>query len=172
VSWSNPTTYDAAALSTQGTTLIDPFVPTARADWQDLTVIIPAPFQSSGTFKIRFQMVNGSTPGNFFYLDNLRVGTGVLATKPAALASRGIGVFPNPLTTETAVHLNLATSTQVQVYLTDVMGRSVLTLPAKTYGAGQQTVSLQAAERSLRAGVYVVHIALDGETFTSKLVIE
>ena len=172
VSWSNPTTYDAAALSTQGTTLIDPFVPTARADWQDLTVVIPAQFQGSGTFKIRFQMVNGTTPGNYFYLDNLRMSTGVLATKAAALASRGISVFPNPLTRETAVHLNLATSTQVQVHLTDVMGRSILTLPAKTYGAGQQTVPLLAAGRTLRAGVYVVHIALDGEAFASKLVVE
>ena len=170
-SWSSPTVFDAAALSTQGTTPIDGFVPAASADWQTLTVAIPAQFQGSGLFKVRLQMVNGSTQGNNFYFDNLRI-TGPLATKADALARRGISVYPNPLTNETAVHLNLPAATLVQLRLTDLLGRTVLSLPAKTYGAGQQTLPLQAAGRALRAGVYVVRIALDGETFSSKLTVE
>ena len=171
VSWSPPTVFDAAALSTQGTAPVDGYVPTASAEWQILTVAIPAQFQGSGLFKVRLQMVNGSTQGNNFYLDNLRV-TGPLATKADALARRGISVYPNPLTDETAVHLNLPAATQVQLRLTDLLGRTVLSLPAKTYGAGQQTLPLQAAGRALRAGVYVVRITLDGETFSSKLTVE
>ena len=171
VSWSTPTVLDAAALSTQGLTPIDGYVPAASSEWQALTVPIPAQYQSSGLFKVRFQMVNGSSQGNNFYFDNLRV-TGPLATKADALARRGISVYPNPLTRETAVHLNLPAPTQVQLRLTDMLGRTVLSLPAKTYGAGQQALSLQAAGQSLRAGVYVVRITLDGETFSSKLTVE
>ena len=76
------------------------------------------------------------------------------------------------MTNETAVHLNLTAATQVQVRLTDVLGRNVVSLPAKMYGAGQQSVSLQNAGHALKAGIYVVHISLGGETFTSKLNVE
>ena len=171
VNWSTPTVLDVTALTTQGLTPIDGYVPTSSADWQTTTVAIPAQFQGSGLFKVRFQMVNGSTQGNSFFFDNLRI-AGPLATKADALASRGISVYPNPMTNETAVHLNLTAATQVQVRLTDVLGRNVVSLPAKMYGAGQQSVSLQSAGHALKAGVYVVHISLDSETFTSKLNVE
>lgn len=171
VNWSTPTVLDVTALTTQGLTPIDNYVPTNSADWQTTTLAIPAQFQGSGLFKVRFQMVNGSTQGNSFFFDNLRI-AGPLATKADALASRGISLYPNPMTNETAVHLNLTTATQVQVRLTDVLGRNVVSLPAKMYGAGQQSVSLQNAGHALKAGMYVVHISLGGETFTSKLNVE
>lgn len=170
--WSNPATLSAIDLSTQGLTPIDPYTPTSVASWQDLSVAIPAQFQGSGLFKVRLQMVNGSAQGNNFYLDNLRI-SNPLGTKADALAQRGIAVYPNPLTRETAVHVNLTAATQVQLRLTDVLGRTVLTLPAKTYGAGQQAIALTpAAGQALKAGVYVVHISLDGQAFTSKLNVE
>jgi len=70
------------------------------------------------------------------------------------------------------VHLTLAAATQVQVRLTDVLGRDVLTLPARTYGAGPLALPLQAAGRPLRAGLYVVRLTLNGEAFSSKLTVE
>jgi hypothetical protein len=170
VTWSTPSVLNVADLTTQGLTPIDGYVPTAGS-WRTIQVAIPAQFQGSGLFKARLQMVNGTTPGNNFYFDNLRI-TSPLATKADALASRGISVYPNPLTNETAVHLALTKSTEVQLSLTDVMGRNVLTLPAKTYGAGQQSISLQTSGRQLKAGVYIVRIALDGESYTSKLTVE
>ncbi|GAC1375741.1 MAG: hypothetical protein NVS3B25_00990 [Hymenobacter sp.] len=171
VNWSATTVLDAISLSTQGPTPIDGYVPAATSDWQVLTLPIPAQFQGSALFKVRLQMVNGTTQGNNFYLDNLRV-SGPLATKADALASRGISLYPNPLTNETAVHLNLTANTRVQVRLTDLLGREVLTVPAKTYGPGQQAVLLAPGTHQLRAGVYVVRISLDGETFSGKLTVD
>lgn len=171
VNWSSPTVLDVTQLTTKGLTPIDGYLPAAVGDWQTLSVAIPAQFQGSGLFKVRLQMVNGSAQGNNFYLDNLRI-TSPLGTRADALANRGISVYPNPLTQETAVHLSLATATDVQLRLTDVLGRDVLTLPAKTYGAGPHTLPLLTAGRTLRAGLYVVRIALNGEVFTTKLTVE
>ncbi|GAB3866280.1 hypothetical protein GCM10028824_06630 [Hymenobacter segetis] len=171
VTWSTPAVLNVTDLTTQGLVPIDNFAPTSTTDWQTTTVAIPAQFQGSGLFKVRFQMVNGTSQGNNFYFDNLRI-AGPLATKADALASRGISVYPNPMTNETAVHLNLTAATNVQVSLTDMLGRNVVSQPAKMYGAGQQSVSLQSAGHALKAGVYVVRISLDGETFTSKLNVE
>ena len=171
LNWSSPVVFNPAALNTAGATPIDGFVPNSATDWAELTVPIPAAYQGSGLFKIRLQMVNGSSQGNNFYLDNLRVVT-PLATKADALASHGISVFPNPLTNETAVRVNLTAPTEVQLRLTDVLGREVLSLPAKTYGTGQLSLPVQTPGHPLAPGVYLVRIALNGETFSSKLSVE
>ncbi|MBF9140241.1 M43 family zinc metalloprotease [Hymenobacter properus] len=170
-SWQTPTTLTGATLTTQGLTPIDGYVPASSTEWQTLSVAIPAQFQGSGLFKVRLQMVNGSAQGNTFFLDNMRVTT-ALAAKADAGAARGIAVYPNPLTKETAVHLALDKAASVQVSLTDVLGRPVLTLPAKAYGAGPQVLPLSPAGRPLQAGVYLVRVSLDGQTFTSKLTVE
>lgn len=169
--WSTPTIFDAAALSTQSLTVIDGYVPASSADWQTLSVPIPAQFQGSGQFKVRFQLINGTTQGNTFFFDHLRI-SNPLPARADALAARGIAVYPNPATQETAVHLALTAATRVQVTLTDVLGRAVLALPAKTYPAGPQALPLSPAGRPLPAGVYLVRVALDGEAFTSKLVVD
>lgn len=171
VSWSSPAVFDVTALSTQGLTPIDGYAPAARTDWQTLAVPVPVQFQGSSQFKARLQLVNGSAAGNDFYLDNLRV-SAPLATRTTALAGRGISVYPNPRTRETVVQLTLTAATEVQLSLTDVLGRPVLTLPAKTYGAGPQSLALPTTGPALPAGLYVVRIALAGEIFTSKLLVE
>ncbi|GAB3583995.1 M43 family zinc metalloprotease [Hymenobacter daeguensis] len=172
VTWSSPTTLTVTDLTTQGLTPNDGYVPIAPASWQDLTVAIPAQFQRSGLFKVRFQMVNGSAQGNTFFFDNLRI-SGALPTQAQALAQRGISVFPNPLTRETAVHLTLPAATLVQLSLCDVLGRPVLALPAKAYPAGPLAIALPAAAgQALKPGVYLLRIALDGQTFSSKLNVE
>jgi hypothetical protein len=48
----------------------------------------------------------------------------------------------------------------------------VLALPAQALGAGPQALPLAPAGRPLPAGVYLVRVRLDGETFTSKLSVE
>jgi PKD repeat protein len=171
VTWSTPVVLDVTALTTQGFTPVDGYAPASAADWQTLAVPVPAQFQGSGLFKVRLQMVNGSTQGNNFYLDNLRVSAS-LATKADAFAGRGIAVFPNPLTRETAVEVNLPRATQVQVSLTDLLGRTVLALPAKAYPAGALRLPLLPAGNTLAPGVYVVRIALDGQAYASKITVE
>ncbi|MDO7849304.1 M43 family zinc metalloprotease [Hymenobacter sp. M29] len=169
--WSTAATLTGATLTTQGLTPIDGYAPASSAEWQTLSVAIPAQFQGSGLFKVRFQLVNGTSQGNTFFFDQLRV-SNPLAAKADAGAARGIAVFPNPATKETAVHLTLDRAATVQLSLTDVLGRAVLVLPAKACAAGPQALPLNPAGRPLKAGVYLVRVSLDGETFTSKLAVE
>lgn len=172
LNWNQVATYTASQLSQVGST--GP-VPSAPSDWRTMTLPIPSQYHGSGTFQARFTLTNstaavGGQDNNFFF-DKLIV-TGPLGTHAAALAQRNISVYPNPLTNETAVHITLPASTAVQVSLTDVLGREVLALPAKTYPAGEQAISLASATNGLPAGVYVVRINLDGQTYTSKLAVQ
>jgi len=170
-SWTT-TTLPVTDLTTQGLAPVDAYAPNAATSWQDLSVPIPAQFQGSGLFKVRLQLVNAtSAQGNNFYLDNLRI-SAVLPTKAQALAQRGIALFPNPYTAQTALHLSLPAAARLQLTLTDVLGRPVLALPAKTYPAGDLALPLPPAAQALPPGLYLVHLALDGQTFSSKLVVE
>ena len=167
--WLTQRTFFPAALNTRDTARVFGYAPASAAEWQPLRVDIPATFLSSH-FQVRFQM--SSSGGNNIYLDRVAI---VTASALSGRPGTGVGalrVFPNPLTHETAVHLNLSSATEVQVRLTDLLGRDVLTLPAKMYSAGAQTVPLGAAGLPLRAGVYVVRIRLGNETFTNKLTVE
>ncbi len=146
--------------------------PASASDWRNIQLPIPTSAQLSSTFQLRFQFRNNTAAvDNPFYFDKLAI-TGVLGTHAAALARRDIGVYPNPLTNETAVHVTLPASASVQISLTDVVGHEVLTVPAKTYPAGPQAIALPLTGRTLPAGVYVVRIALGGETFSSKLTVQ
>ena len=142
--------------------------PNAASDWETTRVDL-ARFTGATRLLLRFTMTNGTTAGNKFFLDNLRVST-PLATRPT-FADRGIALYPNPLTNETALHLSLRATSQLAVQVTDVLGRQVLALPAKTYYAGEQTIALPVAANALPAGLYMVRVLLDGQTYSSKLTV-
>jgi PKD repeat protein len=170
--WSSPITYNATALDTKNGAIITNFVPTARADWQTTTIPLPLAYQGSTKFRVRFESV--SNVGNRICLDNVRLldPQAPLANQQAELARHGISVFPNPLTAETAVHFTLTSATRAAVRLTDMLGREVAQVAAKTYGSGAQSIRLQgAAGQPLPAGVYLVHLTLADQTFTTKVLV-
>ena len=74
------------------------------------------------------------------------------------------------MTAETAVHFILPTPAQAAVQLTDVLGREVARVPARKYGAGPQAIGLPPGS-ALVAGVYVVHLTLGDETFTTRVLV-
>ena len=169
-SWTTPFVLNATALSTQGPTALNGYMPTTTVEWQTLSLPIPAQYQASSLLKVRLQFVNGDAPGNNFYLDNLRISS-PLPTAVGSLINTVISLYPVPLTSETAVHLTLAATTRVQLSLTDLLSRTVFTLPALTYGPGPRALPLAAGRQGLRPGVYIVRISLDGEVFTRRLAV-
>ena len=169
--WAQIATYTNTQLNLTGTTYQSGALPTSPSDWRSFQIPVVSAYQRSN-FQVRFVVSHSATVNDdALYFDHLAV-TSALGTHGAALAQHGISVYPNPLTNETAVHLDLATTAQVAVSLTDVLGREVLTIPAKTYAQGAQTIALPTAGRALQAGVYLVRISLNGETYTSKLAVQ
>ena len=154
--------YTAAAVATGDNS------PSTASDWETTRVDLSR-FTGATRLLLRFTMNNGTSAGNKFFFDALRIST-LLATR-ATFADRGIALYPNPLTNETALHLNLRATSQLGVQITDVLGRQVLALPTKAYSAGEQTIALPAAANALPAGLYMVRVVLDGQTYSSKLTV-
>ncbi|MDO7877116.1 M43 family zinc metalloprotease [Hymenobacter sp. ASUV-10] len=169
--WTDVATYDNAQLNLTGTAYSRNAAPATPADWRRLQLPIAPAYRQSPHFKVRFTATHdAAVADNPLYFDKLNI-CEVLSTQ-AALAQRSIRVFPNPLTAATAVQFDLPTSAQVQVSLTDLLGREVLRLPGRRYPAGASVLPLGAAASTLRPGLYVLRLSLDSETYSTKLTVE
>lgn len=170
VTWTNNVTIQNSSLVTNSTQqpVLGSWVPTA-AEWNTRTVNIPAALQSSARLLVRLEAVAGG--GNNLFLDNFRVQR-PLATRAQDMRSHGISVLPNPLTRETAVQFELQQAETAQVQVQDMLGRTVLSVPAQRFAAGQQRIALGTEGTRLSPGVYLVQLTLGQQRFTSRVLVQ
>ena len=165
---STVTNYVSPLLQVPGQAAQNGFVPTSAQQWNTITLPLNPLYIGASTYlTFRYR----TTGGNPFYLDQVRIyDPTASATADEARARLAIGVYPNPMTAETAVHFILPTPAQAAVQLTDVLGREVARVPARKYGAGPQAIGLPPGS-ALVAGVYVVRLTLGDETFTTRVLV-
>jgi hypothetical protein len=97
-----------------------------------------------------------------------QVGAGVLATKAADAAALALGVYPNPVQGASTVTYQVTErASDVNIVLTDLLGRTVRTLENGLKQVGTQTASVNAA--SLAAGTYLVRVQVGDKVSTSKV---
>jgi PKD repeat protein len=170
VTWSNNVNYSAGLLVTNasGAAVAGNFTPTAT-EWGTTTLNIPPAYQNTQRLMVRIEVT--ANDGNNLFLDNFRVESPSV-TRTRDMSTRGISVAPNPLTHETAVQFTLDKATTAQVQVLDLLGRPVLTLPAKAMSAGQQRLALGTEGKRLSAGVYVVQLTLGQELFTTRILVQ
>ena len=170
LTWLNQRNFFPGDLNTRDTLRVYGFTPTAAADWKQLRLDIPASYYTSN-FQVRLQLL--SNGGNNLYIDKLAIGS---ATALASRGSTGAGgsllVFPNPLTSETAVELTLPTAGPVELRLTDMLGRPVLPARQLAGRVGRQTLPLLAGAPRPAPGLYVIELRSAAGRWTTKLVVE
>jgi len=99
-----------------------------------------------------------------------RLGSGVLATK-AATAVAGLNVYPNPVQSASTVTYQVAErASNVNIVLTDLMGRTVRTIENGLKPVGTQTAAINTA--SLAAGTYLVRVQVGESVSTSKVSVQ
>ncbi|MEM6327949.1 MAG: T9SS type A sorting domain-containing protein, partial [Bacteroidota bacterium] len=76
-------------------------------------------------------------------------------------------LYPNPSEGNATVAFSLAREGAVRVAVYDALGREVVVAAEGTHQAGRHTASVL----DLAAGVYVVRMEADGETFTQRLTV-
>ena len=69
--------------------------------------------------------------------------------------------YPNPFHSETTIRFGLPTSSHVSLAVFDVAGRKVATLADQLYGAGEHTLTWDAAGHA--SGVYFYRMATEGD---------
>lgn len=91
------------------------------------------------------------------------VGIGSSPDLPERFALQGN--YPNPFNPETTLRLDLPEAAQVRVELYDVLGRRVMTVPARPLSAGRD-VQLRIDASALTSGAYVYRVVAETATGT------
>jgi hypothetical protein len=94
----------------------------------------------------------------------------VLGTKAADAAAVALSVYPNPASEVATIAYNVAGRAEnVNIVLTDLLGREVQTLANGLKSSGAQTQSVSTA--SVPAGTYLVRVQVGEKVSTSKVVL-
>lgn len=77
--------------------------------------------------------------------------------------------YPNPFNPDTRIRFTLPVAGQVQLTISDILGRSMATLISETMPAGTHDATFNAA--SLPSGVYFYQLRFNGQTLTRKMTV-
>lgn len=76
---------------------------------------------------------------------------------------------PNPFSESTAIHFALPTAGQTKLYVTDVLGREVMSLVDDRLESGTHSFDING--KTLNAGIYYYTLEFDGHEITRKMVL-
>jgi PKD repeat protein len=147
------------------------------------TPLVPGPSQFatytvningvSGSHNVRFKFAFTADPngqGNNLYIDDINIFDAAVGI--ASIETQfGIDIYPNPSGGKVNIDFVLSESHSIAVTVTDLLGRTIESIPAKTYAAGE--LNLRVAEKQpYQPGVYLVHVSVDGKMLTKKVIIQ
>ena len=141
------------------------FTPTATQwawDAVDLT-------QFAGQQKVYVRFTSVNKYGNNLYLDDINITTAVGINEPS-LSQDAINVYPNPFNTSASVDLSLAKTSKVTVSLVNLIGQTVYNDDLGLLGAGKNSITIDGA--NLQAGMYYMHLNVNGQDYTRKVAVE
>lgn len=145
------------------------FVPSA-SDFATYTVnIVGVSLQTRVMFRWSFT-ADPNAVGNNVYVDDINLfDAAATAVQSVGGVHAGLNVYPNPSNGKVNIELDLASKQTVSVNVTDLIGRTVESIPAKVYAAGENTLTI--AEKNYNPGAYIVSINIDGQVITKKVII-
>jgi len=96
----------------------------------------------------------------------------VTAVETPAKTACQISVTPNPIHTSTTITYEIPEAAEVELRLYDYTGKKVKTLHQSQQVAGKYHIPFSRDKIQLPAGLYLLHLKVDGEVFTDKLIFD
>jgi hypothetical protein len=78
--------------------------------------------------------------------------------------------YPNPANGFTTINVYLAQNAQVTLSVSNIMGKEVLSMDKGAMSSGSHKITIDAG--GLSSGIYFYTVAIDGESFTKKMIVE
>jgi len=127
----------------------------------------------SGSNNVRFMFeffADPAGPGNYLYIDDINLYDAAAGINSFE-TQIGLDIYPNPSSGSVNIDFTLAEKHNVAVSVTDLLGRTIESIAAKQYAAGDAKLNI-AEKAAYQAGVYLVNINIDGNIISKKIIIE
>lgn len=149
--------------------------------------VIPITFPSSGCYKLTVNDASGSglnggqyiiadlnsdilwSGSEFTYVAYAEFAYDITIDVPETKKLQSLSVYPNPATDNLHVEFNLHENTDVNIMLTDMIGKTVYQYNEKSEAAGKVKYNLNTS--TINAGIYILTLKVGEETFTQKVTV-
>jgi hypothetical protein len=81
----------------------------------------------------------------------------------------GVNLYPNPANQLTNVEFTLKNSSNIQIEVSDMLGRTIYTVPAQSMNAGEQKITIPTG--NFAAGLYNVKVQTENGAVTDRLTV-
>ena len=126
-------------------------------------------FPSIDTFDIK--LIISNTFGCVQIHDTMMYVSKAGISKTATEGLYNINIYPNPFKDKTIIHFNSSQAVMVKVNITDMLGKEIYSPESSKCIAGDDEIEINNADSGLAAGTYIVHISINNEAITKKIVV-
>jgi len=110
-------------------------------------------------------------PGQNIYLDDINIVDAATTGIKSIETIVDLNLYPNPSNGKTNITFNLTEKHSIAIIVTDMIGRTVETIDAKQYQAGEATLTIN-TDNAYQAGVYLININIDGQHISKKVIVQ
>ncbi len=142
------------------------FNPTPSQFKQEVVPIGTLSSSSNILFKLKFTSESGSS--NNFYVDDINLTSTTLIKENEPVLN--FAIFPNPANDKISVMFDILENKQVEIYVKDVLGRTVQQTAKQNLENGHHVLSISVED--LSSGIYFVNVNTNGTLTTQKIIVE
>ncbi len=171
-SWILRLTKSGSALAT--TTAFSNFVPSATSQWRQETVN-PGAASGKPNVRFKFEFESGGTTSspygdNNLYIDDIQLIGNYVGIDEANREDLSFSIAPNPTSGDAFVSFNTRQNSDVEMYITDLLGRHVMTVVNSGLQAGQHGYTINTSQ--FAKGVYLVQLKAGDVLDSQKLIVQ
>ncbi len=145
------------------------FTPTSTQWRQETIGINNLWYQSNVIFKFVF-ICDSSTSGNNIYIDDINIDLNVGIDDELA-NTINFFVSPNPSNGQAFVNFSLLSKADVNIEVTDMLGRKIESVSKASYDAGEYRLPV-GSQSSYARGIYFVNMKIGDRLFSTKMIID
>lgn len=140
------------------------FTPTAATDWRLETISMGA-YQNAQNVRMKFEFRSGG--GNNLYIDDIAI-LGYSGAEEISDAGFFAGIFPNPVTNQSTLQLELPAGCDFSYGIFDVTGKLLSEIPSMYLPSGNHEFPFS---QDMEAGIYFVQLRAGDKTATRKIMV-
>lgn len=144
------------------------FYPTTNAEWRNWMIPLR---ELEGEKNVRIMFHFMSRKGNNLFIDDINItnSTGIESLNQNELSD--MNIYPNPFTNTATLNYSLPEQGNVNVYVTDILGKDIMPVFSGNQNSGNQSLEINTASLGIKAGIYFVTVKTNEGITTKKFMV-